>query len=525
MDYTIRQLFEKILNGQIQIPVFQRGFVWEPDMVASLMDSIYKGYPFGLLLFWRTRESLKSEKNIGPFHLIEKEAGLPVDYVLDGQQRITSIFGVFQTELSPLGNANAFEIYFDYTIPSDAQEPQFFALQSGDVDVNKHFPLNTLFDSVKYRAATSKLDEDIIQIIDKLQSVFKEGRIPVQILETEDKSKVAIVFERINRKGVPLDTFQLLSAWTWSEDFNLQAAMENLKEDLAPFGFDDIGEDVDLILRCSAAILSHNSTTKSLINLSGSQVRDRFEEVTNGIKGAIDFLRINLHLAKLDNLPYPTMLIPLSVFFAVPGTKMYTADAGQRRAIIKWFWRASFSKRYSAGVLKNLNKDVEEMLTLRNHKNNELGIFPSPIRKEFFVENTFNTNSVNTKAFILMLAQKMPKSLISGSVVSLQRVLKDANRNEFHHLYPKSYLKSVGITNESDINVLANFCFLSKTDNVQISGSAPSVYKKQLPQDKSELDSVLDSSLVPGNLFDDDYNEFVKARSEKLLHFANSLIA
>lgn len=525
MDYTIRQLFEKILNGQIQIPVFQRGFVWEPDMVASLMDSIYKSYPFGSLLFWRTRESLKSERNIGPFHLIEKEAGLPVDYVLDGQQRITSIFGVFQTELSPIGNANAFEIYFDYSIAADAQEPQFFALQGGDVDVNKHFPLNTLFDSVKYRAATAKLSEKVIQIIDKLQSVFKEARIPVQILETEDRSKVAIVFERINRKGVPLDTFQLLSAWTWSEDFNLQAAMGSLTDDLAPFGFDDIGEDINLILRCSAAILSHNSTTKSLINLSGSEVRDRFEEVANGIKGAIDFLRLNLHLAKLDNLPYPTMLIPMSVFFAVSGTKMYTADGEQRKAIVKWFWRVCFSKRYSAGVLKSLNKDVEEMVKLRNHEDNELGLFPSSVKREFFIENTFNTNSVNTKAFILMLAQKSPKSLISGSIVSLQKVLKEANKNEFHHLYPKSYLKSIGINDEALINVLANFSFLSKTDNIQISGSAPSVYRSQLPKDVSELSSILEASLIPNNLFDDNFNDFIKVRSEKLLGLASSLIS
>lgn len=493
-------------------------------MVASLMDSIYKSYPFGSLLFWRTREALKNERNIGPFQLIDKEAGLPIDYVLDGQQRITSIFGVFQTELSPVGSSNEFEIYFDYSVTPDAQEPQFFALASSDVDNSKHFPLSTIFDSVKYRAATDGLDRTIIPVIDKLQSVFKEARIPVQLLETEDKSKVAIVFERINRKGIPLDTFQLLSAWTWSEDFNLQAAMESLKEDLAPFGFDEVGEDVDLMLRCCAGILSHNSTARALINLNGSEVRDRFEEVTNGIKGAIDFLRFNLSVVKLSNLPYPTILIPLSVFFAVTGSRMYTANSSQMRAIIKWFWKVCFSKRYSAGVLRNINKDIEEMVKLRSGEAHELGAFSTPVSKEFFTENVFNTNSVNTKTFVLLLAQKLPKSLISGTAVSLQQVLKDANRNEFHHLYPKAYLKSIGVSDENQISVLANFCFLSKTDNNQIGGSAPSVYKSRLPTDATELSEILESSLIPTNLFDDNFEEFIKQRSEKLSRFATTLI-
>ena len=301
--------------------------------------------------------------------------------------------------------------------------------------------------------------------------------------------------------------------------------MESLKEDLTPFGFDDIGEDVDLILRCSAAILSHNSTTKSLINLSGIEVRDRFEEVTNGIKGAIDFLRLNLHLAKLGNLPYPTMLIPLAVFFAVPGNKMYVASTEQSKAILKWFWRVPISKRYSAGVLTSLNKDVEEMLKLRRNQHNELGLFPVSIKKEFFIDNTFNANSVNTKVFILMLAYMRPKSLISGSHVSLQLVLKDANRNEFHHLYPRAYLKQIGIKDESEINALVNFCFLSKTDNNRIGGSAPSVYKDKLTTDAVELNAILNSSLIPDSLFADNFEEFVKDRSEKLLSFANGLVA
>src|SRR3954469_3391758 len=108
---TIREILDQILRGQIRIPAFQRGFVWEPDRVAYLMDSIYKVYPFGSLLFWRTREKLKFERDLGPFVLPEPKADYPVDYVLDGQQRVTSIFGVFQSELEMVNRNSWLNIF------------------------------------------------------------------------------------------------------------------------------------------------------------------------------------------------------------------------------------------------------------------------------------------------------------------------------------------------------------------------------------------------------------------------------
>lgn len=496
MDYTIRQVIEKVSNGQVRIPTFQRGFVWEPEMVAYLMDSIYKGYPFGTLLFWRTREALKTEKKLGPFDLIEKEAGLPLDYVLDGQQRITSIFGVFQTELTPIDDDSVFNIYFDFSISQDAQETQFFALDN------------------------TQLDSAIIPIIDELQTKFKEARIPIQFLETEDKAKVAIVFERINRKGVELDTFQLLNAWTWSETFELQKYFEELQDELEPFGFKGAGEDVDLILRCAAGIISKNASAKSLIELNGNEVRNRFQEITNGLKGSIDFLHSNLKVEKLSNLPYNVLLIPLSAFFAVPGDSQFVYTDNQRKSLIKWFWKASFSKRFSAGVLRNLNKDIEEAVKLRNNQVNTLVDFKVEITKDFYKDNQFKIGAVNSKTLVLQLAQKSPRSFISGSPVVLRNVLQDYNRNEFHHIYPKAYLTSQRIDNR-EINCLANFCFMSKADNNQLGGVAPSIYKAKMA---ANTDEVLKSAFTSDIIFLDNFKNFIDDRATNLWRNANDLI-
>jgi hypothetical protein len=521
MDYTIRQIIEKVSSGQVRIPTFQRGFVWEPEMVAYLMDSIYKEYPFGTLLFWRTKVQLVTEKRIGPFALINAEPGLPLDYVLDGQQRITSIFGVFQNELIPLTNDNPFNIYFDYTLSPDAQETQFFSLLDSEVDLAKHFPLNCLFDSVNYRNATSKIDPQIVPLIDELQTKFKEARIPIQILETEDRAKVAIVFERINRKGVELDTFQLLNAWTWSDDFELQKFFEDLQDELEPFGFRDAGEDVDLILRCTAGIISGNASAKSLIDLNGNEVRNRFHEIINGLKGAVDFLHSNLKIVKLSNLPYNALLIPLAKFFAVQGTKQLVYSDDQRKTLLKWIWKSCFSKRFSAGVLRNLNRDIAEAEKLRLNLPNELADFRAEISSFFYTDNQFKVSSVNTKTFILQLIQHNPRSFISGSPVVLRDVLQEYNRNEFHHIFPKSYLKSLGVS-EEEINAIVNFTFMSKADNNKLGGASPSIYRAKMGANTTE---ILKSTLSSDIIFNNHFNEFKQERIQNLLVNANLLIA
>jgi uncharacterized protein with ParB-like and HNH nuclease domain len=98
---TIPEILDQVPRGQMRIPSFQRGFVWDSDRVTYLMDSIHKGFPFGSLLLWQTKERLRTENDLGPFTLPAPAEDYPVFYVLDGQQRLTSIFGVFQSALEP----------------------------------------------------------------------------------------------------------------------------------------------------------------------------------------------------------------------------------------------------------------------------------------------------------------------------------------------------------------------------------------------------------------------------------------
>lgn len=428
-DFSIRNIVEAVTAGQIRIPAFQRGFVWEPDRVAYLMDSIYKGYPFGSLMFWRTKEQLKFDRDLGPFKLPPPKADYPVDYVLDGQQRVTSIFGVFQTEMQPEISTDWLDIYFDLSVEQTPQDSQFVALSPDQVVKEKHFPLKTLFDTTAYRAATEGFSGESIKKIDDMQSVFKETKIPVQVSKTEDKATVAIIFERVNRQGVELDTLQLLSAWTWSEEFQLADQFDDLADELRPFGFAEVGADTDLLLRCCSAVLTGDASPKALMDLNGANVRNNFDFVTNGVKHAVDYLRANFRAQTLTNLPFVTMLVPLAVFFAVPGNKEAAYTDFQRRQINRWFWRTALSRRYSSGVLRNLKIDIAEIAALRDGKPSMLGEFDVIVDSDFFLTNNFSMGNVNTKTFLLILATKAPESFVSGQPINLAETLKAANRS------------------------------------------------------------------------------------------------
>lgn len=394
-ELSIRKIIEKTLSGEIRIPSFQRGFVWEPEKVAFFIDSLYKGYPIGSLLFWRTNIRLENERQLGNYSLPEPTKGYPLDYVLDGQQRITSIFSVFQTELTAVSTVSSWmDIYYILGSSVESQQSQFVPLDANNVDAKKHFPLNCLFDSVKYRKATEHLDDQTKIEVDKLQETFKEIQIPFQLMETDDRAHVAIVFERINRTGVPLDSFQLLKAWSWSTDFDLQEQLDDLSSDLADYGYDGLTSDQDLLLKCFTGYILGSTSPGAITQLDGEHIRANFDEIKNGIKSSVDFIRGELKLNSLKYLPYPAMLVSLVKFFGTTKKGGAAFTDLQRQSLIKWFWRSCFSRRYSSGVNSAHETDLQAMERLVFDEQYDICSFKCEVSPTFFTDNVFNLNTV-----------------------------------------------------------------------------------------------------------------------------------
>ena len=211
-----------------------------------------------------------------------------------------------------------------------------------------------------------------------------------------------------------------------------------MSEELEPFGFSGVGDDTNLLLRCCSAIVGGDVSAPSVLELNGSQVRDHFAHITNGLRGAIDFLRTNMGAANLVNLPYPSMLVPLAVFFVAPdGTEVSVSDA-KRNELVRWFWRSVFSRRFSGGVLRNLKRDIDQAHALRNSGEPGLGELNVAIDQDWFLDNRFTISAVNTKTFVLALAQNSPRSFVSGSPIGLEKVLQRYNRREVPSSLPRA---------------------------------------------------------------------------------------
>ena len=520
----IKDLISEIVRGKVRVPGFQRGYVWDPSRVALLMDTIYKDYPYGQLLIWRSDEQLRTEKNLGGIELPAPTKGYPVDYVLDGQQRITAIFRTFQTEIpSPeSGDDNWLPIFYDFEAVPGAQEPQFVALANSDVKVGRHFPLNSFFEPRAFHQQCGELSEERQEEIYNVQSRFTGSLIPIERFETSDRASVAIVFERVNRMGVELDLFQLLTAWTWSEDFELPQKFEDLNETLEEFGFHGIGANSELMMRCCAAILRGNPDPISLMDINGEEVRSKFDLIVKSVELAVDFLRTNLRLFDIRFLPYSSQLIPLAAYFAEK--KANTSVSKEHRlALLRWFWRSSFGHRYSGNPLRNIAADVEEAVKLCRGESSSLGVSHISVDEDFYLLKSFNLKTVATKTFVLQIAQRCPLTFMDGGEVDLGRVLSEPNRREFHHCYPRHYLFSNGIElNSSRINDLVNRAFLRRAENNEISSQAPSKYRGLMAEN---IDSILESQLLPKEMFDDDWQKFRRQRAEMLVGDARRLLA
>ncbi|NKQ52162.1 hypothetical protein HFP15_04625 [Amycolatopsis sp. K13G38] len=226
-------------------------------------------------------------------------------------------------------------------------------------------------------------------------------------------------------------------------------------------------------------------------------------------------------MEKLTNLPYPSALVPLCVFFAHKNGKTRNVTDAQRNVLMRWLWRSFFSRRFSAGVLRNLKRDIEEALKLREGKPSALADVSVNLEGDFFLEKKFSVSAVDTKTFVLLLVNAAPLSFVSGEQVSLSDVLSAFNRSEFHHLMPQAFLAKREIDGGA-ASVLANFAMISAGDNKILGGVAPSIYRAKMPE--SEVDRILEHAICPSSLFHDDFSSFIRSRAELLVASANRLM-
>lgn len=502
-------LLADVARGNIKIPVFQREFVWDDEQIMSLLDSIYRGYPVGSLLLWSTKVSLDHERNVGGFVLPKTPEDYPVNYVLDGQQRLTTLYGVFNSD-SKTANAELADRFNVCFSPNDESFVHY-----SEADLNLSINLRVILDTTKLLPELSRFSVAHQKTIATLTERFKDYEFPVVTIKDRTNQEVCRVFQRINSSGTKLSTLELLAAWTWSEQFDLRKEIETLLDRLSEKGYEELDES--LLMRCLSSIVIGRIEADELVDAEPVNLIEGMATLKQAMYATIDFLEKELQIKNVVFLPFPIMIVPLVKFFSIT----LKPNAPQLTALRKWFWFCSFTQRYKAGTNKLVMTDLKSMedLALGHPVFDTLDatVDPSIFKK------TWRINSTVAKAAICLLAQFKPLSFLNGSTVDLSNSMAAYNAREFHHIYPKAFLSETGI-GFHEANVIANICLLTSGDNKVISDRNPARYFSEIPV--GSKDQIMASALIPNEAKDGSkpFPEFLRLRSDALARAASQLI-
>jgi hypothetical protein len=514
-------LISEIQKGQIKIPKFQRDFVWSIDKTAKLLDSILKGYPIGTFILWETNERLNDIKNIGNLQLPAIPDDIKVQYVLDGQQRITSLYAAFlgasiqkegEKKITDYGS-----IFVDLEGDIDNNDEQIIVSEKPE---SKNISLKNLLNS-KYSDLRESYSNDDIDKIQEYKETFTSYDFSTVVLRKEDIDSAIEVFTRINTGGQTLTLFEIMSAKTYDEEqkFDMQDRFQKLLKELEVSKYETISSTV--ILNVLGLILSKNKECKRkvVLQLDKQSIIDIWDDVISALKESIDYFRSVYRIPVSTLLPYDALLVPFSYFFYYQKEK---PKGEQIKYLQEFFWRISLSYRYSSSTESKLAQDIKRIDQILNGERpnyDELKVFLSSPRD--LIDTSFSAGSSYCKAVLCLLAYSEPKDFQdNGKVILDNSWLKMANSKNYHHFFPKSYLRKQGIGNENSIvNITLVGADLNKR---KIRAKAPSIYIQDFLDENDDLHKSIKSHLIDNiddfGIHSDDYSVFLEKRATSIFN-------
>ena len=261
---TFSSLMSDIEKGNIKVPQFQRDFVWSKEKSARLLDSIVKGYPIGTFIFWKTKEELRALRNLGGLNLPSVPKGDFICYVLDGQQRLTSLFASLKG--LKIEREDHEEDYSEFYLDLEASEDDPIVLTEGS-DKEQHHLIrlrDLLYGKLKLLSAYSETLQDKIQAYkDRINAYQFSG-----VLIKEAPMDVATeIFTRLNVGGKPLSVFEIMVAKTFDTKCNFDLA-ERHAELIGELETVDYGTlPASVVLQTISILLAKECRKKDILKL------------------------------------------------------------------------------------------------------------------------------------------------------------------------------------------------------------------------------------------------------------------
>lgn len=512
MQYTM--LIANIEQGLIKIPQFQRQFVWSIEQSAKLLDSILKGYPIGSFILWETKERLRSIRNIGQIKLPDTPAGVPVQYVLDGQQRMTSLYVAMKGAClsDEYGRITDYsQIYVDFEAKEDEQIIVTDVAGREETEWVRFTDLLTggYALAAKYPSYLDKLDAYSNAFKTYLFSVIQVKDAPIDVA-TE-------IFTRINVGGKSLSVFEIMAAKTYDSvrGFDLAEQYEKLIGRLESVNYETIPSST--VLQAVSVCLVKECSKKRILNLERNAFIDVWDKVIDALEQAVDYFRSFYRIPVSQLLPYDGLLIPFTYFFYHYQKRPLD---GKERLLQDYFWRVVLNSRFSTALETKVGQDIKRMDLILD---GQRPTYEEPVDisvNALTDRGWFSTGVAYIKGFLCLLAYQQPESFVDGALVTINNSwLKQANSKNYHHFFPRAFMtKHCPDVEAWRVNHIANITIVDDFLNKRlIRDKAPSDYIAEYEKKNPNLKEVLATHLIG------DPHEWGIDRNDYALFFARRL--
>ena len=512
---NISTILYHIDSGHMALPEFQRGYVWNRDQVRGLFDSLYRRHPVGGLLVWATESKTAVHRGDGPL-----AAGV-VKLLLDGQQRMTTLYGVMRGKPPRFfdGSALAFtglrfhldnEVFAFYQPVKMQDDPLWIDVTELMLKGNAG-----LGEYVTRLSSAPELAPRIGDYVARLGRLLGIGEIELHIEEVTGADKtldvVVDIFNRVNSGGTKLSKGDLALAKIcadWPE------ARDTMKAKLKEWMDAGYHFNLDWLLRSVNTTLTGEAKFQYLHDKSA-------EEVQQGLKRAIQHIDTCLNLigGRLgldhDQVFFGRFAVPVMVRYLDQRLERHLGAMNERERdkLLFWFVQAGMWGRFSGSTESFIDKDLEALEGASGGLDRlleELRLWHGSLRVE---SGHFQGWSLGARFYpVLYMLTRMGEARDWGTGLPLKaNLLGKMSKLEVHHIFPKAQLYKRNYA-RAEVNALGNFCFLTKTTNLSISDRAPEHY---FPEIEAAHPGALASQWIPmdESLWKiDHFREFLEAR-------------
>jgi hypothetical protein len=554
-SYGITTYLENLRRGQYQIPTFQREVVWDRDRVKRLWDSLYKFYPLGSILVWRTPTPLHSHREIGGHLLRGDPPGGEFQYLLDGQQRTTALLTSIYGGRVKDNDGDDLRVYVDLTIDEreDVEDESWrerFLFWTEVDDRGGQLLRNTgrqkRFDSHlivtleaiarRYQELEERLEDQghgyrdpARENLRRFKRVFDNYKLSFIELRGIEVAAVCQIFERINVAGQPLSMFDIVVAKTFRPEapgvpgFYLRALFQSFRRELEAAGSRYSDVDDMTLLQVLAVLVREampesgvqNITDRYLNVLRAEHVEPIWEDTKHALRKVFDFPENHLHLPGPALIPYRYFYMSLASYFLRNRDPDY-------EFLKRYFWYVSF---HNEDILSNTTHLQDHIRRLKQARaGGKFGFDRFLVDRRRLTETTYSSRGRLSRAVLALYANQSPmdwkhkdRSILGVVYYTL------TDHPNLHHIFPLDFCKNLGERGRQ-VDSLLNIAYLTQITNIQISNSNPVEYLREYMG--SGFEEVEQAHLLPdvlgewargGEMPDNALDVFIEARLELLL--------